>query len=199
MARISYFFSVISPFTYLAGDGLEQVAAKHGAAIDYHPVDIMGLFGETGGTPPGQRHVSRQEYRLQEMRRVAARSGMALNMKPAHFPTDQTPASLAVIACQDAGGATGALVRSFLAGVWAEEANIADADVVAAKLAGVGLDAAALAPAMEAARETYAANLQKAVAAGAFGSPFYVVGEERFWGQDRLDFLDAHLAGAAAA
>jgi 2-hydroxychromene-2-carboxylate isomerase len=42
--------------------------------------------------------------------------------------------------------------------------------------------------------ETYADNLERAVASGVFGSPFYLIGDERFWGQDRLDDLDAHLA-----
>jgi len=43
--------------------------------------------------------------------------------------------------------------------------------------------------------ETYADNLERAVASGVFGSPFYLIGDARFWGQDRLDDLDAHLAG----
>ena len=60
MARIDYYFSPISPFTYLAAQRLEALAEKHGADIAYKPLDIMGLFQRTGGTPLGQRHISRQ-------------------------------------------------------------------------------------------------------------------------------------------
>ena len=46
------------------------------------------------------------------------------------------------------------------------------------------------------AAETYAANLEEAVSKGVFGVPFFVVGDQLFWGQDRLDDLDLHLSGA---
>ncbi len=83
MTNIDYYFSSISPFTYLAGTRLEQVAKKHGATIRYKPLDIMALFARTGGTPPKDRHPARLEYRLQELRRQSAKTGLALTMKPA--------------------------------------------------------------------------------------------------------------------
>ncbi len=192
MARIDYYFSLLSPFTYLAGDRLEQVAAKHGAKIAYRPLDIMKLFPETGGVPVPKRHPSRQEYRLQELRRLSKHSGLPLNIRPAHWPTDSAPASAAVIATQAAGGDAGRLAQAFLAACWAEEKDIADPGVVAEKLALVGQDAAALD--LDAAAAEFEANMGRALEAGVFGSPFYVVGEERFWGQDRLAHLDLHLA-----
>ena len=71
MAHIDYFFSTVSPYTYLAGTRFEEIAAKHGATVTYKPLDLIALFGRTGGTPPKDRHESRQAYRLQEMRRQA--------------------------------------------------------------------------------------------------------------------------------
>ena len=59
MAHIDYYLATISPFTYLAGPEFEKIVAKHSATVTYKPLDIMGLFGETGGIPPGQRHVNR--------------------------------------------------------------------------------------------------------------------------------------------
>ena len=97
MARIDYYFSILSPFTYLAGDGLERIAAKHGAEISYRPCDIMKVFAETGGVPVPQRHPFRQEYRLQELKRISKRTGLRLNLKPAHWPTDPFPGSAAII------------------------------------------------------------------------------------------------------
>ena len=195
MARIDYYFSVLSPFTYLAGLGLEEVAARRGANITYRPVDIMKLFGETGGVPVPQRHPSRIAYRRQELLRISARRGLPFNLQPAHWPTNPVPASLAVIAVADAGGDAGALAHAFLRAVWAEQRDIGDPAVVTAILGENGHDAAALAPAMSAAEATYQANTDAAIAAGVFGAPFYVVDGEVFWGQDRLDYLDDHLAG----
>ncbi len=194
MARIDYYFSVLSPFTYLAGFGLEEVAARRGATIAYRPMDIMKLFSETGGRPMPQRHPSRIAYRSQELRRISARRGLAFNLQPAHWPTNPVPASLALIAVAEAGGDAGALAHAFLRAVWAEERDIGDPAVVAAILGENGHDAATLAPAMAAAEATYQANTEAAIAAGVFGAPFYVVDGEVFWGQDRLDYLDDYLA-----
>jgi 2-hydroxychromene-2-carboxylate isomerase len=197
MAHIDYYFSTISPFTHLAGMRLEEMAARHGATITYKPVDIIGLFGRTGGQPPAQRHPSRQEYRAQDLPRQARKAGMPLNFQPAFFPTNAAPSSYAVIAAQAAGGGDlGKLVHSLLRGVWAEDKNIAEDDVIRAALSEAGFDPALADSGLLAGAETYAANLEEAVSNGVFGAPFYIVdGAERFWGQDRLEDLELHLEG----
>lgn len=197
MAHIDYYFSTISPFTYLAGMRLEEMAARHGATITYKPVDIIGLFGRTGGQPPAQRHPSRQEYRAQDLPRQARKAGMPLNFQPAFFPTNAAPSSYAVIAAQSAGGGDlGKLVHSLLRAVWAEDKNIAEDDVIRAALSEAGFDPALADSGLLAGAETYAANLEEAVSNGVFGAPFYIVdGAERFWGQDRLEDLELHLEG----
>ena len=197
MTEITYYFATVSPYTYLAGTRLEEIAARHGAAIRYKPLDIMGLFARTGGTPPKDRHPSRQEWRLQELRRQAAKAGLPINLRPAHWPTNPAPSSYAVIAAiHDGSGDVGALVHGLTRACWAEERDIAQDDVIRDCLAAAGFDPALSDRGMLAGAEEYARNLEEAVAAGAFGAPFYVTdGDERFWGQDRLDDLDAHLAG----
>ena len=195
MATIEYFYSLLSPYTYLAGDRLEEIAARRGATIDYRPVNFMEVLPETGGLPVPKRHPFRQAYRLQELARHSEREGMALNTSPAHWPVDVTEASAAVIAAAGQGGDAGALSRAFLRAVWAEDRDISDAGTTAAILSENGMDAGALAPHLEAARAAYAANTAMAFEKGVFGAPFYVVGEEKFWGQDRLDHLDWHLGG----
>ena len=196
MPTIDYYVSTISPFAYLAGDRLERIAEAHGADIRYKPLDILTLFQRTGGVPPAERHPSRQAYRLQELRRQAAKRGMPINLQPAHFPTNPAPSSYAVITAQkDGAGDLGALVRNLLAACWAEERDIAEDAVIRDCLERAGFDPALADKGLLSGAETYAANLEDAVAAGVFGAPFYVVGEERFWGQDRLEDLDLHLAG----
>ena len=197
MASIDYFFATISPFTYLAGTKLEDIAAKHGATITYKPVDLMALFARTGGQPPKDRHISRQEYRVQELRRQAAKSELKMSAKPAFFPTNMAPSSYAVIAAQAAGGGDlGALAHSITRACWAEDKDVADDGVIRNCLTAAGFDAALADSGMLAGAEAYEANLEEAVNRGVFGAPFYITDtDERFWGQDRLGDLDAHLAG----
>ncbi|WP_101065723.1 2-hydroxychromene-2-carboxylate isomerase [Roseovarius salinarum] len=197
MAHIDYYFSTLSPFAYLAGTRLEEIAAHHGASVTYKPLDIIALFARTGGTPPAERHPARQAYRAQELDRLPRKLGLPLNPQPAHWPTNPAPSSYAVIAAQGAGGGDmGALVHGILRACWAEERDIAEDAVVRDCLERAGFDPGLADSGLLSGAETYSANLEDAVEAGAFGSPFYVVDDgQKFWGQDRLDDLDAHLAG----
>lgn len=197
MAHIDYYFATISPFTYLAGTRLEEIAGRHRATITYKPLDIMGLFSRTGGLPPKDRHPARQAYRLQEIRRQATKVGLPINMKPAFWPTNPAPSSYALIAAQKAGGGDmAALVHGFGARCWAGEENIADDDVIRDVLSKAGFDPALADSGMLAGAEEYGANLEAAVNNNVFGAPFYLVDKsETFWGQDRLDDLDMFLAG----
>lgn len=197
MAHINYYFAAISPYTYLAGNRLEEVAAKHGATITYKPLDLMALFARTGGVPPKDRHPNRQEWRLQEIRRQAAKNEMPVTMKPEFWPTNPAPSAYAIIAAQNEGGGDlGALVHAFTRACWNEDKNIAEDDVVRECLTAAGFDAGIADKGMLTAADTYAANLEEAVSLGAFGAPFYITDkDERFWGQDRVDDLDLHLAG----
>ncbi|MEP2641219.1 2-hydroxychromene-2-carboxylate isomerase [Roseobacter sp.] len=197
MAHIDLFFSTISPYAYLAGNRAEQVIAKHGATVTYKPLDIMGLFSRTGGTPPKDRHFSRVDYRVQELLRQAKKLDMPFNLKPAHWPTNAAPSSYAFIAAQNAGGGDlGKLMHAILRSVWADEKDIAEDAVVRACLEEAGFDPNLAESGMLAGADTYAANLEEAVEQGVFGAPFYIADSgQRFWGQDRIDDLDAHLSG----
>ena len=197
MAHIDYFFATMSPFTYLAGTRLEEISGKHGATITYKPLDIMGLFSRTGGIPPKDRHPNRQVYRLQEIERRAKLAGVPINLKPAFWPTNPAPSSYAIIAAQETGGGDlGALVASFTRACWAEDKDISEDGVIRECLDGAGFDPALADSGLLRGAEVYAANLEEAVNRGAFGAPFYITdSDQRFWGHDRLDDLEAHLEG----
>lgn len=197
MAHIDLFFSTLSPYAYLAGNRAEEVAAKHGATLTYKPFDILALFPRTGGTPPKDRHASRVEYRAQELVRQARKLDMPFNLQPAHWPTNGAPSSYAFIAAQNAGGGDlGKLMHAICRAVWAEEKDIAEDAVVRACLEEAGFDPGLADSGLLVGAETYAANLEEAVERGVFGSPFYITDSgQRFWGQDRIDHLDAHLSG----
>ena len=198
MAHIDYFFFTLSPFTYLAGNQLEVIAQKHGATITYKPMALMKVFEATGGTPPAQRHESRKVYRMQELNRVAKMNGMPINPTPAFFPTNAAPSSYALIAAQDAGGGdVGGLLRSFLKAVWVEEKDLAQDAVVRAALEENGFDPVLADSGMMKGAEVFEKNTEEAIQRHVFGSPSYLVGDEIFWGQDRLSYLDAYLAEIA--
>lgn len=192
MTRIDYYFSVQSPFTYLAGDRLERIAAARGARIDYKPIDTGPVFAATGGVPVARRHPARLAYRAQDLLRLARASGLPFNLHPAHWPTDAAPASASVAAAALAGADAGGLAQAVMRAVWAEERDIAEPATLAAIVAATGIDRAALD--LDAGAAACDANSAEAIAKGVFGSPFYIVGEALFWGQDRLDALDLHLA-----
>ncbi|MBC7479677.1 MAG: 2-hydroxychromene-2-carboxylate isomerase [Pseudorhodobacter sp.] len=196
MVQIDYFFATISPFCYLAGSRLEALAERQGATVRYVPINAPALFPRTGGQVLAERHDSRKEYRVQELRRWAARLGVPLDLKPAHFPVNPAPSSYAVIAAAKIGGGDLAgLVQAFPRAVWAEGRNIAEDEVVQEIVAAHGFDPKAVDRGMFAAADTYGSNLEEAVLRGVFGVPFYLVGDERFFGQDRLEDLELFLSG----
>ncbi|QGG79409.1 2-hydroxychromene-2-carboxylate isomerase [Litorivicinus lipolyticus] len=184
MAQVDYWFSPISPFTYFAGDRLE----KTGLTINYRPFNIPAVFAATGGVPVPQRSPQRQAYRLQEIERLAKKSGLPVNLKPAFFPVDASLACQWMLVARNAGADIGALARALLSAVWAEDKNIADADTLAAISEQLGMDATWLSAAADAA-QLLTDETQAAIDAGVFGSPFYQVGEQLFWGQEKIDDL----------
>lgn len=133
---------------------------------------------------------------MQELLRWSSVLDMPLTPNPAFWPTNPAPASYAIIAAAKAGGGdVGALVQGILRATWTEEKDIAQDEVIGDLLEAHGFSRMLTMTGMLEGAETYAANTEDAVKAGVFGSPFYVTDDDaRFWGQDRLALLDAHLA-----
>ena len=196
MPHIDYYFVTVSPWAYLAGDRLEAMAGRHGATVSYRPVDLGKVFAATGGLALKDRSQARQDYRLQELARAQAKTGLPLNIHPAHFPTNPAPSSYAIIAAQKEGGEVGRLVQAIMRSCWADEKNIAEDEVIRACLEEAGFDPSLADSGLLTGATVYEENTEAAIREGVFGSPFYVVDSgQKFWGQDRLEDLEAHLAG----
>jgi 2-hydroxychromene-2-carboxylate isomerase len=199
MATIDYYLFPLSVFSYLAGLGLEEVAERQGATVAYKPVQLMRILAEVGTPELKDRHASKRTYRLQDIARIARAKDMPINLHPRHFPTNPMPASAAIVTAQAAGGGDlGGLVHGFLRAVWAEERDIAEDETVHAILAAAGFDPGLADRGLLTAIEAVERNTDEALRRGVFGAPSYVVGDEVFWGQDRLPLLEAHLAASAA-
>jgi len=196
--EIIYHFSLNSPWTYLGDARLADIAQRHGATITHKPTNLGKVFPETGGLPLPKRAPARQAYRLQELARWRDHLGLTVNLHPAFFPADEATAAGMVIAAKRQGLDCGALVNGILTAVWAEERNIADTDTLLAIAGERGLDGPALLAAAkdEAVIGEWDRNAQDALDGGVFGAPTYILGEQLFWGQDRLEFLDRALAAA---
>jgi 2-hydroxychromene-2-carboxylate isomerase len=192
---IDYYFSPISPFAYLGGERLAKIAHNVSANVNVRPIDFTKVFPATGGIPLKQRAPARLTYRLAELLRWRDYLDVPLALEPKHFPTDANPAALIIVTAREQGLDALALSQRVLRAVWVDERNIADRDILVALAAEVGLNGKAL---LERSADPeiaaqYERDTQDAIRRGVFGSPTYVIDDELFWGQDRLDFVERKL------
>ena len=198
---IEYYFALASPWSYLGNDRLREIAAAHGAVIDPVIVDYDRMFAAAGTVPLPERPPLRKSYRLVELRRWSALRGVPLVPEPRHYrgeveEPDERLAALMVTAAKAAGEDSLALAHAISRALWAEERfPFARAELlsIAAESGFDGPSLLAAAERPETARR-YENQTERAIARGVFGMPFYIFRDEPFWGQDRLEMLEAALA-----
>jgi len=196
--HIDYYVSLNSPWTHLGAARIEALAAKHGATMRIQPVDFGTVFAGSGGLPLPKRAPQRQAYRLMELKRWRDFLGIPINIRPKFFPSSEALTSSCVIALRETQGDKPAiaLAHRVLRAVWQDEKNPGDPATLAALIAEIGLNADDVMKlgADPKWAEMRTADTQAALDRGVFGAPSYVIGDEIFWGQDRLDFVDRTLA-----
>ncbi|WP_293781177.1 2-hydroxychromene-2-carboxylate isomerase [uncultured Oxalicibacterium sp.] len=196
MAKVcEYYFAPQSPWAYFGHARLLELAQRHDVQIEMKPIDLPKVFSVTGGLPLAKRPPQRQAYRLVELKRWSDHLGLPLNPQPRFSPVSGDAAALLIIATRFAHGTNAALALTgrIMRGFWAEDRNIMDRNTLMALSNEAGHDGAALLKAAETAsvQGEYDRFTQEAIAANVFGSPWYIVDGEPFWGQDRLDFVEA--------
>jgi 2-hydroxychromene-2-carboxylate isomerase len=193
---VDYYLTVDSPYTYLGTARLAEMVEAAGASLVCHPVNYGKIFPATGGLPLPKRAPERRAYRLMELRRWRDFLGVEFNIEPKFFPVNAALANRLVTALREQGGDAFALSVALGRAVWVEERDLADRDTLAEIAAAQEQDAEALLAAAEsdAIGERFDADTDAAIARGVFGAPTYAYGDELFWGQDRLDFLERSLA-----
>ncbi len=193
-----YFFAPHSPWTYLGHARFVALAQKYGVQVELKPCDLGKVFNVSGGLPLAKRAPQRQAYRLVELKRWSEFLGLPLNLQPKFFPVPPDLAAKFIVATQLAHGTGTALevAGALMKGLWAEDKNIADSDTLAGIAASFELDGRALLKSAEtaSAQAAYDQFTDQAMAGNVFGSPWYVVDGEAFWGQDRLDFVERAFA-----
>ena len=192
---VEFFFDFGSPYSYLAYKALPGIAAAQGAQIVWRPMLLGGVFKATGNHSPVEI-AAKGKWLQQDLQRWAARYGAPFRNNP-HFPINTLVLMRGAAGMQMRGTDFPKYLETIFHAMWEEPRNLGDPQELAAVLRQAGFDADAfLALANDpAVKEQLKNNTEEAVARGVFGAPTFFVGTEMFWGQDRLDFVAAALAG----
>lgn len=200
---IEYYFALASPWSYLGNDRLRAIASARDAAIDPVIVDYDAMFAAAGTVPLPKRPPLRKAYRLVELRRWSAWRGVPLVPEPRHYrgeteEPDERTAALMVTAAGAAGEDALTLAHAIGRALWAEERDPFVRPELLSIAAENGYDGPSLLAAADRAETArlYREQTERAIARGVFGMPFYIFRDEPFWGQDRLEMLEAALARA---
>jgi len=192
---VEFYFDFGSPTSYLAYTQLPGICAAAGAELVYRPVLLGGVFQATGNVSP-IAVPAKGRYTLIDMQRFARRYGVPLKMNP-HFPINTLLLMRAATGVQlRQPERFEALLACVFKGMWVDALNLGDAAVLGPLLAEAGFEPQALLAlaADQEVKDALKANTEAAIKRGMFGAPTLFVGEEMFFGQDRLDFVREALA-----
>jgi 2-hydroxychromene-2-carboxylate isomerase len=190
---VEFYFDFGSPYSYLAYKALPAIAAAHGAQIVWRPILLGGVFKATGNHSPIEIP-AKGKWLQQDLQRWAAHYGAVFRHNP-HFPINTLVLMRGAAGMQMRGTDFPGYVEAIFHAMWAEPRNLGDPAELAAVLGAAGFDADAFQALVNdaAVKERLKRDTEEAVARGVFGAPTFFVGDEMFWGQDRLDFVAAAL------
>ena len=192
MSRVEFFYDFVSPYSYLASTQIEAVCARAGADLAWRPFLLGAVMKATGNRPPAEI-AAKAAYMLADLQRWAGHYGVPYRFPPV-FPVNSLRALRAAYVAAGEGKIvpfTHAAYRAY----WVEGRDLAADDVLRSILAEVGLDAAATLSRIgeQEIKDALRLATDEAVSRGAFGAPAIFVGDHLFFGNDRLDFVEAEL------
>lgn len=191
-----FWFDFSCPYAYVASTRVEALAARTGAELDPRPMLLGGVFKARGTAQnlSGTLGPAKAAHNLNDMRRQAQMAGVPLRMPPAGHPFRTVEALRCLLAV---GAPFMPLAHHFYRAYWAEGRDLGQREVVVAVLREAGHDPeAVLARAnSEEIKDELRRRTDEAVQRGIFGAPTCFVGDQLFWGQDRLDMVEAALGG----
>ena len=193
--QVSFYYDYGSPYSYLAWAKLPEICTRHGATIDYRPVLLGGLFKIFDNAAPGAIEPKR-EWLFDDIRRYADHYGVPFLRNP-HFILMTLPLMRGALWAEEEGRLEDYNKVMFEA-AWVDGKNLNDPAEIMAVLKAGGFDAAAVATAIQqdAIKQRLKDATQAAADQGIFGVPSMYVGDELFFGQDRLHWLEQALAKA---
>lgn len=192
---VDFYYDFGSPTAYLAWTQLPRICAAQGAKLVYKPFLLGGVFKATGNASP-VTIPAKAKFMFADLARWAKHWGVPLTINP-YFPFNTLDFMRAAAGVQlrmperfeDYN-------RAVYEGMWVQAKDFSKPAVVAETLAAAGFDPAAVLAlaADEGAKAALRANTDEALARGAFGAPTFIVGNELYWGQDRLFMVEQALA-----
>jgi 2-hydroxychromene-2-carboxylate isomerase len=195
MARVEFFYDYGSPYSYIADTRLSGLAARTGAEVIYRPMLLGGVFKATGNRSPFVEPVeAKRKYFSIELRRCVQHLGVDFTQNP-HFPIN----TLGLMRTAYAARALdvfepfhAAIYRAF----WTAGADLGSPDVVADVLNVAGLDGKTIVEVARGddAKAALRATTDEAVERGIFGAPTFFVGDQMFFGNDRMEWVEEALA-----
>ena len=196
-SSIEFLFDFASPNAYLSYHVLSEVAERNGSALTLTPVLLGGLFKLTNNQAPmvafGEVK-GKLDYDMLETQRFIATHRLERFRFNPHFPINTIMLMRGFIAAQELG-VQQQYVDANLAAMWEQEQNMGDPEVVASVWQAAGLDAQALIEAIQTqpVKDSLLHNTQQAAERGAFGVPTFFVGQEMFFGKERISQIEAMI------
>ena len=190
-SAIEFWFDFSSPYGYVASELIDDVAARHGRAVNWHPI-LLGPVFKTVGTAPLTALPIKGDYSKRDFARTARYHQVPFRL-PEKFPVGTQVAARAfyLIADRDAARARDFAKRVFRA-YFAHGCDVSDPAVVMELAAAAGVEPTDLGEPLkgEAIKERTRVEVDNAMRAGVFGSPHFIVDGEPFWGVDRIAMMD---------
>ncbi|MFT3923241.1 MAG: 2-hydroxychromene-2-carboxylate isomerase [Myxococcales bacterium] len=197
-AQIDFYFDFLSPYSYLASMVLPRLAAEHGASISYRPFRLRELMGIVGNRPTTLECKNKGVYVMADLQRWAKSYQVQFSPNPDWAKIDFVELGRGALVAIDAGRGA-AYVHAVFAALWSEPRDLSMRSVLRSTLDEAGFQSADLLD--RAGSPEYVAKLDSLTSAaaerGLFGSPTMFIGDEMFFGNDRLEFLAQALRSAA--
>ncbi len=193
--NVDFFFDCSSPWTWLGFEKLVRAAAEDGFEINWRPFLVGAVFNAVNKSVYAMRadpQSARSRYLAKDLQDWARDEGLHIKMPPSVFPVNSARAMRALLVAADAGRCEPAARRLFQL-YWSEDRDISQPEVISVALAEAGMDpSATLAEADgEVRRAQLRANGEALIAAGGFGTPSFLLGDDLYFGQDRLELVRA--------
>ncbi|MBE7416486.1 MAG: 2-hydroxychromene-2-carboxylate isomerase [Ideonella sp.] len=194
---VEFWFDFISPYGYLASLRIDDLAARHGRDVQWHPLLVGVTVLRVMGLKPLMDTPLKKDYVPREIARYARRHGVTLRRAVHARPMNPLPAARALAWLRaHAPAHAKPFARAVFHAVWAEGGDVVERDELLACAAHSGTPDALIDQAIAAsdAGALLRAEVQQAIGLGVFGSPFFIVDGEPFFGVDKLELLDEWLA-----
>ena len=194
--RIKYFMSHGSPWTFFGHKKVNEIAKNNNCELDIMPVNYGEIFPVSGGLPVHKRPLQRQKYRLQELKRWSEFLKIKLNSEPKHFPSTSLLPSKVIISVKILNFENvNDIAYAIMEGLWIKELNIDDPKNLKKILTRFIKTADEVIDFSESKQVEKEMNeyTKEAIDLAVFGAPTYILDDQIYWGQDRLDFLERYI------